>query len=196
MLWESGCTYVDNCNSFTYQSGDIDNGLFLVDGLHFSAQGTRKLIKNLKLEAVSAISAGKLDIAATRKSGHQHSSPSFTAGAMAGISAADPTPGGAGNALPPHQFRQGNDGPRTSGAHQSRGRLHDPLGAQAHRGAWWNDHHWPPRFSDLDDRPEQRWHQPWLNRQTNQWHQERHCSFCGEYHHDRMNCKHNQPLLC
>ena len=80
MLSESGCTYVDNCNSFMYQSCDIDNGLFLVGGL------------------------------APWRS-YQPQTPLLSVGA--------------GNTIPPHQFRQGNDGPRTSGAHQSCGRLHD-----------------------------------------------------------------------
>ena len=45
MLSEIGCTYVDNCNSFTHQGDDIDNGLFLVDELHLSVQGIREPVK-------------------------------------------------------------------------------------------------------------------------------------------------------
>ena len=55
----TGCIYIQHNDNFLFHNGEVNDDLLSIDGLHLSALGTTRLIKNLGL---SAVAYGKLGI--------------------------------------------------------------------------------------------------------------------------------------
>ena len=63
-----GVTYIDNDPSFKLADGSINDGYIAKDGLHLTAAGTNRLIKNMKLTTVNgAVNVVKSGRPATRQ---------------------------------------------------------------------------------------------------------------------------------
>ena len=59
---EKDCVFIDHTDSFLTRCGEIIEYFLLIDGMHLSAAGTRKLLKNLN---ISQYATGKLDMPRT-----------------------------------------------------------------------------------------------------------------------------------
>ena len=60
---DKGCIFVDHRDTFLTRSGDTIDELLLIDGLHLSSAGTKKLLQNLKL---SSMTSCKIDVKRNR----------------------------------------------------------------------------------------------------------------------------------
>ena len=68
-----GCCFVGHEGTFLCKNGEINDALLLVDGLHLSAAGSKRLLNNLSLSSHTTISLGR-KITAKLRAGPQHNS--------------------------------------------------------------------------------------------------------------------------
>ena len=175
IVGDKDCVFVVHSESFLTKGGEIIEDFLLIDGLHLSASGTRRLTKSLGL---SGHTAGKLDIKRAAGSAWNQTTKRTAARGPPTMAAARGT--GAGRPARDGRGMQsvtGTPGPSTGA----------PWHQVQHRP---RDKNRFPAVSLYHANARQ------LAKTDNDSHLSRYCHACGEANHGTAECKHPKPVSC
>ena len=169
---DKGCIFDDHRDTLLTRSGDAIEELLLIDGLHLSSAGTKKLLQNLKL---SSMTSYKLDA----KRNHWHDEQSNQQEKSV-IRNAEIT-------------QQPRKQPMYGGQHAGDLRRTHPGQRREFSSSDQNKNNYPtaPKYAGAYSntvRPNERY----FGEQSNY----RYCQWCGEANHDASRCRHKKPLRC
>ena len=172
---DTGCVYVPHTDNFTCKNGEVNDELLLIDGLHLSALGTQRLLKNLKID-------GK---ATCKRSKREQSAPAQYNTAWTQSSRRRDS-----DVRAPQSRFTGHRAAGTANATAGAPRRHDSgAGRAGHTGA----HFYPGRSTHTNNVSPSRPHGSQRDYRGTSYD---YCDFCGETNHVTSSCKYKQPIKC
>ena len=215
---EEGCTYISHDNHFHYQNGDLNKDLYMLDGLHLSDSGSKRLLANMSLDHIAVSRHGHR--VGERSSNVGHTRPRDARNSRASHAAQHTsrnawntrdTPGGHTRDRTPTRGdvrERSRERSRERTYRDSHTRTRDDVrddrnrSRERSRDRTRRDSH-TQGYSDTPRRPSERDHseQPrrdiYTNSQTYQNRQrDDFCTQCGEDNHASSSCRYHSKLEC